>query len=126
VHQRIGIAKAQTDAALSGYESAVLNALADTEGALIGYGRAQTRRGALQIAASASDKARDLATKRFEGGLIDFLEVLDAERTALGAELELSQSRTDAATALIGVYKALGAGWEVAEPGVPTSARRAP
>lgn len=126
VHQRIGIAKAQTDAALSGYEGAVLNALADTEGALVGYGRAQKRRASLQIAAAASDKAADLALKRFEGGLIDFLEVLDAERTALGAELELSQSRTDAATALIGVYKALGAGWEVAEPGVPTSARRAP
>jgi outer membrane protein TolC len=47
--------------------------------------------------------------------LIDFLEVLDAERTALSAELLLSQSRTDAATSLIAVYKALGAGWSVAD-----------
>jgi outer membrane protein, multidrug efflux system len=113
VHTRIGIAKAQTDAALSAYEGAVLNALADTEGTLITYGRAQTRREALGVAAAASDKAADLAQKRFEGGLIDFLEVLDAERTALNAELLLSQSRTDAATSLIAVYKALGAGWEV-------------
>jgi multidrug efflux system outer membrane protein len=37
--------------------------------------------------------------------------VLDAERTALSAELLLSQSRTDAATSLVAVYKALGAGW---------------
>ena len=43
--------------------------------------------------------------------MIDFLEVLDAERTALSAELLLSQSRTDAATSLVAVYKALGAGW---------------
>jgi RND family efflux transporter MFP subunit len=64
-----------------------------------------------QIAAAASDKAADLVQKRIEGGLIDFLEVLDAERTALSAELLLSQSRTDAATSLIAVYKALGAGW---------------
>ncbi len=108
---RISSAKAQTDQALAAYEGAVLGALEDTEGALISYGRSQSRREALQIAAAASDKAADLARKRFEGGLIDFLEVLDAERTALSAELLLSQSRTDAATSLIAVYKALGAGW---------------
>ena len=102
-------AKAQTDAALAAYEGAVLSALEDTEGALISYGRAQSRRESLQVAAAASDKAADLARKRFEGGLIDFLEVLDAERTALSAELLLSQSRTDAATSLVAVYKALGA-----------------
>ncbi len=100
---------------LAGYEGAVLSALEDTEGALINYGHSQTRREALRVAAAASDKAADLARKRFEGGLIDFLEVLDAERTALSAELLLSQSRTDAATSLVAVYKALGAGWAAAE-----------
>jgi multidrug efflux system outer membrane protein len=117
VQARIKSAQAQTDAALAAYEGAVLNALGDTEGALITYGRSQTRREALRVAAAASDKAADLAQKRFEGGLIDFLEVLDAERTALSAELLLSQSRTDAATSLIAVYKALGAGWTVSEAG---------
>jgi len=121
VQARIGESKALTDAALATYQSAVLNALEDTEGALITYGRAQTRRQALQIAAAASDKAADLARKRFEGGLIDFLEVLDAERTSLSAELLLSQSRTDSATSLIAVYKALGAGWE-ANPDGPAVA----
>jgi multidrug efflux system outer membrane protein len=116
VRARIGSARAQTDAALAAYEGAVLGALEDTEGALISYGRSQTRRDALQVAATASDKAAELAQKRFEGGLIDFLEVLDAERTALSAELLLSQSRTDAATSLIAVYKALGAGWRSPKP----------
>jgi multidrug efflux system outer membrane protein len=114
VRARISSAKAQTDQALAAYQGAVLGALEDTEGALITYGRSQSRREALRIAAAASDKAADLARKRFEGGLIDFLEVLDAERTALSAELLLSQSRTDAATSLIAVYKALGAGWRAA------------
>ena len=114
VQARISSAKAQTDEALAAYEGAVLGALEDTEGALLSYGRSQVRRDALRVAAAASDKAADLARKRFEGGLIDFLEVLDAERTALSAELLLSQSRTDAATSLIAVYKALGAGWRTA------------
>ena len=113
VSARIRSARAQTDAALAAYEGAVLNALETTEDALIGYGRSQSRRDALQLAAAASDKAADLARQRFEGGLIDFLEVLDAERTALSAELLLSQSRTDAATSLVAVYKAVGAGWDL-------------
>jgi multidrug efflux system outer membrane protein len=121
---RIGESRAQTDAALAHYQSAVLNALEDAEGSMITYGRSQVRRQSLQLAAAASDKAADLAEKRFEGGLIDFLEVLDAQRTALSAELTLSQSRTDAATALIGVYKALGAGWAIPESSAPIQANR--
>ncbi len=117
VRARISSAQAQTDAAVAGYEGSVLNALEDTEAALVSYGRSQTRRDALQLAAAASVKAADLARRRFEGGLIDFLEVLDAERTALSAELLLSQSRTDAATSLIAVYKALGAGWDLRDNG---------
>ena len=127
VRARISSAKAQTDAAFAAYERAVLNALEDTEGTLIVYGRSQSRRQALQVAAGASDKAADLARKRFEGGLIDFLEVLDAERTALSAELLLSQSRTDTATSLIAVYKALGGGWQLSGetgPKLPAAANR--
>ena len=116
VRARISSAKDQTDAALGAYQSAVLGALEDTEGALINYGHSQTRREALRVAAAASDKAADLARRRFEGGLIDFLEVLDAERTALSAELLLSQGRSDCATSLVAVYKALGAGWEMVAP----------
>jgi outer membrane protein, multidrug efflux system len=121
---RIGAARAQTDAALAQYQRAVLGALEDAEGAMLIYGRSQSRREALKLAASASDKAADLARKRFEGGLIDFLEVLDAERTALSAELLLSQSRTDTATSLIAVYKALGAGWAIPEASAPETANR--
>jgi len=124
VFARISASRAQTDAALARYQGAVLGALEDTEGALITYGRSQSRREALRVAAAASDKAASLAQQRFEGGLIDFLEVLDAERTALSAELLLSQSRTDAATSLIAVYKALGAGWTIPESSAPLAEAR--
>ncbi len=115
VRARIQAAESQTNAALAGYERTVLSALEETEGALINFGRAQSRRDELTVAATASDKAAELARKRFEGGLIDFLTVLDAERTALSAESVASQSRTDTATYLIAVYKSLGGGWD-AEP----------
>src|SRR2546423_10321373 len=67
-----------------------------------------------QDAARESLTAARIARTRYEGGMVDFLEVLDAERTQLAAEDRLAQVRTDAATSLIAVYKALGGGWEMA------------
>lgn len=111
VRARIGIARAETDIALAAYEAAVLNALEDTENSLVNYGDAQRRETTLGRAATESMKAARLARQRFEGGLTDFLSVLQAERDALIAEDGLSQARTQTATALIAVYKALGGGW---------------
>src|SRR5205823_4044010 len=65
-------------------------------------------------AARASQTAAQIAHTRYEGGVSSFLEVLDAERTQLAAEDQLAQSRTETATSLIAVYKALGGGWEEA------------
>lgn len=111
VSSRIKIARAQSDADLAAYESSVLGALEETEDALITYGRAQSRRDLLTRAANASEKAADLARQRFSGGLTDFVNVLDAERDALTIQDSLAQSRTQTATSLVAVYKALGGGW---------------
>jgi multidrug efflux system outer membrane protein len=111
VRARIGVARAQTDGALASYEAAVLNALEDTNAALVSYRHAQDRRELLEQAAVASTRAANLARQRFEGGLADFLNVLNAERDALTLEDSLAQSRTQTATSLIALYKALGGGW---------------
>jgi outer membrane protein, multidrug efflux system len=111
VRSRIHIARAQTDVAFAGYEAAVLNALEDTENSLVTFGESQRREATLERAATQSTIAARLARQRFEGGLSDFLSVLQAERDALAAEDSLAQGRTQTATSLIGVYKALGGGW---------------
>ena len=111
VRARIGIARAGTDIAFAAYEAAVLNALEDTENSLVSYGESQRREETLMRAASQSTTAARLARQRFEGGLSDFLTVLQAERDALAAEDSLAQGRTQTATSLIAVYKALGGGW---------------
>jgi multidrug efflux system outer membrane protein len=111
VRARIGIARAETDIALAGYEAAVLNALEDTENSLVTFGESQRREATLERAATQSTTAARLARQRFEGGLSDFLSVLQAERDALAAQDSLAQGRTQTATSLIAVYKALGGGW---------------
>ncbi len=114
VQAQVAQARARDDVALAGYEQTVLRALEETENALVTHARARDSLTHVADAAEASATAARLARTRYEGGYVDFLEVLDAERTQLEAEDRLAQSRTDTATSLIAVYKALGGGWEQA------------
>ena len=114
VHEQIAGARAGAVIALDQYHSTVLNALEETEDALVTHARDRDQLKHAEDAASASATAARLAKIRYEGGMVDFLSVLDAERTQLQAEDALAQDRTEAATSLIAVYKALGGGWETA------------
>jgi outer membrane protein, multidrug efflux system len=106
----VDAAQARRAEAEAQYNQTVLRALQEVESALIGYRTTRARVERIQDAASASERAAELARLRFSGGVADFLQVLDAERTQLDAENQLAQSRTDAATAYAALYKALG-GW---------------
>jgi outer membrane protein, multidrug efflux system len=114
VTAQIAGSRARADVALAGYQQSVLRALEETEDALVTHARTRDSLQDATEAAVASRTAARIARTRYEGGMVDFLEVLDAERTQLTAEDRLAQSRTDAATGLIAVYKALGGGWEMA------------
>ena len=112
VHAQVAGAKAREATALAQYEQTVLKALEETENALVTHARTRDQLVHAADAAEFSANAAKLARVRYEGGVVDFLEVLDAERTQLEAEDRMAQSRTEAATSLVAVYKALGGGWE--------------
>lgn len=111
VRARLAAAEAGADESLARYQQTVLRALEETETALVRYQHARSERAHLEAAAAASARGAELARRRFEGGLVDFLQVLDAERTRLDAEDRLAQSQARTATALVAVYRALAGGW---------------
>jgi NodT family efflux transporter outer membrane factor (OMF) lipoprotein len=113
VKTRVDVAQARNDEARAAYTATVLRAMEETETALVSYDRSRARLATLTLAVSASTRAVELAQQRFEAGLTDLLQVLDAQRTLLEAERQLAQGRTDAATSLVAVYKALGGAWPV-------------
>ena len=86
----------------------------ETENALAEHAAARDRLTQVLDAAQSSRTAAGLARTRYEHGISDFLQVLDAERTLLEAEDRYAVSRTEAATSMVAVYKALGGGWELA------------
>jgi multidrug efflux system outer membrane protein len=111
---RIDQADAQTKAQLAKYDAAILLALEDAEASLARFGRERVRLGHLSSAALASARAADFADQRYRGGIDNFLNVLDAQRSLLAAEDALVQSQVAAVTQFIAVHKALGVGWQAA------------
>jgi outer membrane protein TolC len=53
-----------------------------------------------------------LATNRYREGYSPYLEQLDAQRGLLGAQLSLIQLRSDAQTARVQLFQAMGGGWQ--------------
>jgi len=113
VRARVDVAHAREDEAKSQYSAVVLRALEETETALVTYDRSHARLALLNEAVRASTRASELAQQRFDAGLTDFLQVLDAQRTQLEAENQLAAAHTAAATALVAVYKAVGGTWPI-------------
>ena len=103
----------QTQAAET-YRRTVIAALAEVEDALTACRRSGERLAGLEKATQLAREADELARQRYESGEIDFLDVLDSQRTLLGLEDSLLATRTDRTTSFIRLYQALGGGWSPA------------
>jgi outer membrane protein TolC len=62
-------------------------------------------------AVAANRRALALADELYKNGLVDFLNVLDSQRSLYAAEDDLTRSEATMATNLVALYKALGGGW---------------
>ncbi|ARP97454.1 efflux transporter outer membrane subunit [Bordetella genomosp. 13] len=109
---RIAQAEAGTRGALARFDATVLNALRETESALVSYARQLDRDASLQAARDQSATAADQARRLFQAGKTDYLTVLDAERTLAGAESALAASRAALSTDQVALFLALGGGWQ--------------
>ncbi len=111
IRATIAASDAAEEQAYHGYRSAVLTALSETEDALIACRRTAERLVFLEKATAAAREADTLARLRYQTGEIDFLAVLDTQRSLLGLEDNLLSTRADRTIAYIQLYKALGGGW---------------
>jgi outer membrane protein TolC len=86
----------------------MLLALEETETALVTYRQRQERLVKLNDEVRESTRAANIARTRYREGVIDFLTLLDAERTALTAEDSAAAAEAEVFTALVGLYRAVG------------------
>ena len=109
----IRVQEALTDQAFITYRKTVLCAFQDVENALIAFTKEQEHYKSLKDSVAANTVAADLSLKLYREGLLEFLNVLVAERSLFAAENALVQSNCNITTDLIALYKALGGGWEI-------------
>jgi multidrug efflux system outer membrane protein len=62
----------------------------------------------------AQKRAAELARERYDSGRASYFEVLEAEQEQFPAEAQLAQTQRDELLAVVGLYKALGGGWNLA------------
>lgn len=118
IRRNIEVQTAIQEQYLIGYETAVLGAVEEVESGLTAYAQEQLRREELSRAVAAAERAEELARDRYTAGLVDFTDVLDAQRSLLSFQDQLATSRGTVTTNLIALYKALGGGWNsLAQPG---------
>ncbi|GGD44476.1 efflux transporter outer membrane subunit [Erythrobacter arachoides] len=111
VRARIDAAAADADIALAAFDGTVLTALQEAEIALSNYARALDRRASLRQATAAAGRAAAITRARQREGIVNSLELLDAERTLAEASAALVAQDAEVSGAQIDLFRSLGGGW---------------
>lgn len=118
----IQIQKLQANAQFLNYKHVVIASVEEVNVALARYRTSMAILKSLENAVKESKHAVALASERYDRGVTDSLNVLDAERQDDELNIQYAQAKTDAANAFIAVYKALGGGWEMFDEELPAPA----
>lgn len=104
-------AKAIREETLAQYRQTILVAFKEVNDALVLYRKDRQLVVEHQKQVKILTEYLRLATLRYNEGEVDYLNVLDAERTLFDAQLSLAQAQADSFTAIVKLYGALGGGW---------------
>jgi NodT family efflux transporter outer membrane factor (OMF) lipoprotein len=122
---RVRQAEGRALAALATFDGVVLNALKETEQTLHAYGGAVLRRAELVEAEARAMQAFDLARLRQGAGSIAYIDVIVAQSDLLATRLARTDVDRQVVSARVGIFRALGGGWEASSPGLTASASTA-
>ena len=100
---------------LISYQNTMLQAQQEVEDSLAGFLRAQENTEYLAQSAEAAKRSLDLATIQYQQGSTDFTTVLTSQQSLLTAQDSLASALGSISSNLVGVYRALGGGWEIRE-----------
>jgi outer membrane protein TolC len=109
---QVEIANLRTRALLVTYRRTIQDAVKDVDTTWDAYGAQQQRLAKLGDAMVASQRAVTLANERYQRGLTDFLNVVDAQRSEYEIEEQYTDAQVGADEQFIALYRSLGGGWE--------------
>ena len=106
--QNIKIEEANMEEAMITYEKKLLQATKEIKDILVGLQKMKERHKNLEKAWQKMDVAANLARNRYESGLIDYFQVLDAEERRIAAQAALISSCGDLYQNILNFYKSIG------------------
>jgi NodT family efflux transporter outer membrane factor (OMF) lipoprotein len=109
---QVDIADLEAHLRLVTYRRTILNAVQEVDTALDAYTAEQDRLKNLGEAMIAAQRAVDLSTERYDRGLTDFLNVVDAERQFYDLQEQYAAAQVAQGEQFVQLYKSLGGGWQ--------------
>ncbi len=113
----VKIAEQSYQGAVAGYRQSLLVAMQEVEDGITGIALLQRASNQAEAAVHSSQKAFDLASDRYTGGLDTYLDVITAQQTLLTNQRQATQIRGQQMLTSVFLIKALGGGWEGLEQG---------
>lgn len=107
----IQAARADLEEAINAYNNTVLTALQEVDNAMTHYRHVSAEVVAVEKAFQQAKLTKDLAIDLYKKGLIDFQNVLDAQRSLLQYENDLVVTKASVSLSLVQLYRALGGEW---------------
>ena len=108
--------EAQQQEAAVAYQQTVLRAWHEIDDQLSAYNTSQLRRDSLAEAVRQNRIALQTAQQQYVQGVVDFVNVLTVQSALLATQEQWVDSSTGVSLAAVGLYKALGGGWQSVYP----------
>ncbi|VVN14301.1 Solvent efflux pump outer membrane protein SrpC [Pseudomonas fluorescens] len=112
----LNLREAQQQEAAIAYQHTVLRAWHEIDDQLSAYNASQLRRDSLAEAVRQNQIALRTAQQQYVEGVVDFVNVLTVQGELLATQQQWVESSTGVSLAMVGLYKALGGGWESVYP----------
>ncbi len=97
---------------MAAYRQSVLVAMQEVEDGITGVALLQRASNQAEAAVKSSQRAFDLATDRYTGGLDTYLDVITTQQTLLSNQRQATQIRGQQMLTSVYLVKALGGGWQ--------------
>jgi outer membrane protein, multidrug efflux system len=108
---QVQFAKAGYDASVAGYRDTVLNAFREVQDDVTGLSVLDQAKQSQQLAVDAARRTLNIASNRYTGGLVSYLDVVNAQQNLLNNEQELAVIQGQKLVTSVLLIKALGGGW---------------
>jgi NodT family efflux transporter outer membrane factor (OMF) lipoprotein len=119
---QLQVANLRTRALLVSYRRTIQGAVQEIDTVLGAYRASEQSLQSLAEALTASQRAVTLANQRYDRGLTDFLNVVEAERAEYLLEDQYAQAQVNACEEFVALYRGLGGGWQNYQDVPPVSA----